>query len=185
VYATRIMNFLGFKLECWPGFFSVFQGGGWCVVMTFLVWWWWGACGLCCLWGCVCFPPLCVHVVTSNLGPCLVLLALPNFSLFFRWPCCLILSHFNFGGLIFGSFRLGPLYSMILFVLPLHMLTACGFCCLDSSYCVLSSGLGVERCLSDFFLEYGGPTAFAYRLREKFYKKVIWACYGFSQAEGG
>ena len=126
-----------------------------------------------------------MHVVTSNLGPCLVLLALPNFSLFFRWPCCLILSHFNFGGLIFGSFRLGPLYSMILFVLPLHMLTACGFCCLDSSYCVLSSGLGVERCLSDFFLEYGGPTAFAYRLREKFYKKVIWACYGFSQAEGG
>jgi len=25
----------------------VFQGGGWCVVMTFLVWWCWGVCGLC------------------------------------------------------------------------------------------------------------------------------------------
>jgi len=70
------------------------------------------------------FPPLCVHVVTSNLGPCLVPLALPNSSLFFRWPCWLILSRFNFGGFILGSFRLGPLYSMILFVLPLQMLTA-------------------------------------------------------------
>lgn len=102
---TRIMNFLGFELEYWPGFLGVSR--------------WWLVCSYDFFGALItttrlwivqfvgvflfCFP-LCVPVVTSNLGPCLAPLALPNSSLFFSMALLFDFESLRFRWFDFGFF---------------------------------------------------------------------------------
>jgi hypothetical protein len=53
-------------------------------------------------------------VLTLDLGPPSLPFTLPDFGLFIRWSCGLILSLFDFGGLILDSFLPRPFSHMIL-----------------------------------------------------------------------
>jgi len=53
-------------------------------------------------------------VVTFDQGPLSLPFALPDFGLFIRWSRGFILSLFDFGGLILGSFLPRPFSDMIL-----------------------------------------------------------------------
>lgn len=91
----------------------------------------------------------CLLVVTFDLCPSMLSLALADLGMFF------ILAHGLFFGLflILGCFRVGLFSNLVLFTVPLHLLIALGICHLDSGGpIVFASRSGVSVSVQSFGL---------------------------------